>query len=676
MLNRHVVHYDFHNFRLDLIKQELLKDGEPVLLTHKAFQTLHILVQNCGQVVEKENIYNLIWADSFVEEANLTQYIYLLRKVLDKDPAGRPYIETISRRGYMFTADVGTTMDVMDDISPVGESSFGNWGRKLNGNSNHNSTSIALAMSTTKLSNGFQIHVPDAINGTIASTRESPVPQVLYRIRAIPRFLSIGLLFLGVISVFIFLSLLSNNKDVVSTGGNLAPKSLAVLPFKSIDKETQDSKLGFGMADAIITRLTSIQQIPVRPSSSIFRYIDDPTVTYALAGKELGVDTVLEGTVQRADDRVRISVQLFNVADGKPIWAESFDEKYTDVFSLQDSIALRVVNKLALKLTPQEWKTLEQHPTSDPAALEAYQLGVYYWNTRGKEDLFKAQLSFQKAVEIDPNFARAYAMLADTYNMLGYYRFADKKDMELKATLAVAKALEIDDSVPEAHIAMAFLKFTPDSADAAKKSIDRAIQLAPYNSTARLRRGWILLSMRDAEAAMNEMRLAREFDPLSPVSNGALCNILIYGGRVAESVEHCKKAVELLPDNMDSRLSLAEALFFSGNTDVAVAQTQLDVEQRDRKFSSMANLSFFLAKLGRRAESEAILTQLKTESATNVELLADIVLIEYALGNRDRSFEYFQRAYKKSVVPIMNFRLAPSWKDVRLDPRFAKVIDK
>lgn len=669
-----VVYYDFDEFRLDLKRQQLLKNGEPVLLTNKAFQTLHILVQNFGQIVEKEDIYKELWTDSFVEEANLTQYIYLLRKILAKNPAGVSYIETVARRGYIFNAQVEKSFAP----EPTQKAHFPTHSFEAN----RHTPAVALKFAPEpaiqpdflplRLVKGETEKAADLETDKLIMPPDG-FPKKVQRSGWSSRFLSLVIL-LSTISLASLGLLIYLQPDDSSTRTTPGISSLAVLPFQPIGEESRDSKLGFGMADAIITRLSSLQKIEVRPTSSVYRYIDEPAAGYAAAGAELGVEAILEGTVQRDGDRVRVSVQLFNVADGKALWAEKFDEKYVDVFSLQDSIASKIASSLALKLTPQQWKLLEQRLTSKPEALEAYQMGVFFWNTRTKENLQKAEANFQKAVEIDPNFATAHAMLADTYNMLGYYRFADRAEMRSKASAATNKALSLDDSVAEAHIANAFLQFTPTGVDAAKKSIERAIELAPYNSTARLRHAWILLRKDRLDDAVAEVRLARDYDPLSPVSNGALCNMLTYRENFAEAVGACRKSVELSPDTADNRLALANTLFLNGETDEAIAQAKLYTENGKLRFAALGSIGFYYAKLGRRSEAETILAQLTREAEKDPMLLIDLTLIEYALGNRDKSFVHFQKGYEKRVISAMNFHIDPLWKDVRLDARFANLI--
>ncbi|MEP6787082.1 MAG: winged helix-turn-helix domain-containing protein [Acidobacteriota bacterium] len=666
--------YDIDEFRLDLSKEKLLRNGEAVSLSHKAFQTLQILVQNAGHVVEKEYLYNALWADSFVEESNLTQYIYLLRKIFATDATGASYIETVARRGYIFTGQVETVFASEPPTNGTPKSAPSQNGFKL-----------SRIVTTDK---PYEIDQRDISPNAGAENEENRIEQdiddpVVFTdpspVGAKKRRWAVILLSVGILAAIAVLILILRTDATGPIGNVAAVKSIAVLPFQPIGDESRDTKLGFGMADAIITRLTNLQQIPVRPTSAVFRYIDSPAMDYAVAGRELGVESILQGTVQKDGDRVRVSVQLFNVADGNPIWAEKFDEKYTDVFSLQDSIASRVVRSLALKLTPQQQKSLERRITSNPEALDAYQMGVYFWNTRTKENLQKAEVSFLKAIDFDPNFATAYAMLADTYNMQNYYGYVDPADRmatRAKAKTAVAKALELDDAVAEAHIANAFLQFTPTGVDSAKTSIERAIQLAPYNSTARLRYAWILLRLDKVDDALNEMKLAREYDPLSATSNGALCSMLIYKESFAEAVDVCRKSVELGPQTANNRLALANALFFNGNTTEAIAQAQRDVDEDKQKFSALGNIGYYYAKLGRRAEAAAILNQLEPQVNKEPMLLADMTLIHYALGNRERSFSYFKQAYEKSILSVSGFHYDPVWKEIRSDTQFADVMKK
>jgi Flp pilus assembly protein TadD len=207
-----------------------------------------------------------------------------------------------------------------------------------------------------------------------------------------------------------------------------------------------------------------------------------------------------------------------------------------------------------------------------------------------------------------------------------------------------------------------------------RTTLERAIELAPYNSTMRVRYAWLLFRIMEAEPALAQMRLAREYDPLSPVANGALCNMLIYRENFSEAVKVCGKAVELGPKTADNRLALATAYFFNGNGEEAISEVKIDIEAGERKYSSLGSLGYFYAKLNRRAEAEAIVKELKPEAEKDAGLYNDLALINYALGKRDEAFAYFQKSYNKRVLSVSMVRQDPVWKEIDRDPRFMELI--
>lgn len=634
--------YQFSDYKVE-VDEGLLKKGETKIpLTRKAFEILVVLLKNHGRVVDKETLLNEVWADTYVEETTLAQNIFTIRKTLGA--GGSTYIETVPRRGYKFVADV------------------------------------------TELPNGeeaviLQRHIPPEI----AAERETDADQKLNlqtknEVRSFfagdyRQTLTAAVLLLAAVSLFFLYGFISYYEKQTSARTD-APfiESIAVLPFQIIGDENRNEKLGFGMADAIITRLSKLQKIPVRPTTAVFPFTEKPASNPLETGRDLGVDAIVEGTIQRDGERVRISVRLLSVADGKPLWAETFDEKCSDIFVLQDSISTQVVRSLALKLTPEQEKLLEQRATSNPQAFESYQIGVYLWSTRTRENLQKAEAYFQKAVELDPKFGRAYGMLADTYHMIAYYGSSNNVESYEKARLNALKALALDDSVAEAYLAMAGFQLYAKDINAARLSLEEAVKRAPYNSTVRVRYAWILLRLGKIDQAVQEMRLAEENDPLSPVTTGALCNMLIYREDYAEAVEVCQKAVDISADTANNRLSLAYALFFNGNNEEAIKQVSIVSERSEQKNSALGALGYFYAKLERRAEAEDVMRQLKSSAETDFELYQDLALISYALGSRDEAFEYFKTLYEKRLLALLYFRNDPVWKDIRQDSRFAELV--
>jgi TolB-like protein/DNA-binding winged helix-turn-helix (wHTH) protein len=481
MMVRESVYYDFLNFRLDVEKQLLLKNGEPVQLTNKAFQILLLLVQNSGQTTKKEDIFALLWADSFVEDANLTQYIYVLRKALGQTPDGNSFIETVPKQGYRFTVEVLKSSVVADEFDSLPK------GDLLDNNEIADELPSLQIPTNGNCARRNLIHAAPSKNGngktatanshyqTENAPHQQAAPASEKRRSFFSRHRLLSFLLFAAVALASFAGIYYlRQKPSVVSAQNI--KSIAVLPFKPIGGEVDKEKLGLGMADAVIMRLSQINQIEVRPTSAVFRYTDKPGVHTATAGRELGVDAVLEGTVQCDGERVRVLVQLIRTTDGKSLWAESFQEKVFDVFTVQDMISVKVATALALNLTKQQEQLLVQRSTNNAEAFQSYQLGIYFWNKRGNEDLLKAARYFQKAIELDANYAQAYAMLADSYNMLGFYGFENVGEMKTRARAAAEKSLALNDSLGDTYVALAMMHIlAPPDYEQAARLLERAI---------------------------------------------------------------------------------------------------------------------------------------------------------------------------------------------------------
>lgn len=657
---REAISYEFDDFRLDVKRRELQQNGIPVSLTHKAYQVLLILVQNSEQTVEKEYIYRQLWGDSFVEDANLTQYIYLLRKTLGKTRSGESFIETVSKTGYRFVAKV----------RPIFPNSVNDGFFRPHGGAEPALKFDSLPIAGSHLRLAATNPQPKLNDGEVADDPAKPSSNsrsIWYRKRSFA-ISAIVILAGSMIVALIFLRPVAPAGTVV--------RSVAVLPFKPIGDASQNDKLGLGMADSIITRLSKLQQIPIRPTSSIVRYTDAPASNSIEAGREMGVDTVVEGTVQHEGERVRVSVKLIEVSTGRTLWAENFDESYTNIFSVQDSISQKVVRALAINLTQQQQQLLSEEVTTNVEALRAYQMGVYLYSTRTKENLNRSIRYFDEAIGHDPSFARAYALEADAYNMLRYYRFADPVETREKATALVNKALELNSEIPEAYIALANLQMIRQDGSA-RRSIEKAIALSPFNGTARLRYGWLLVNS-DVNAASEQMRLAQEYDPLSAITNGAYCNVLIFQDRYDEAIKYCERAVELGHDAPSNRILYADALSLAGRHDEAIAQINRRIGETTgaERLTAKGSLADYLIRAGRAKEAESIYKELKAALRQHPEVLGDLVIISYALGRPDDGLAYFERAFKENRIQIAMLNHYPIWRKVNSDQRISALIER
>jgi TolB-like protein len=451
-------------------------------------------------------------------------------------------------------------------------------------------------------------------------------------------------------------------------------KSIAVLPFKLIGEESANKHFGLGMTDAIITRLSKLKQIPVRPTSAIFRFDGVETMPVNV-GRELQVDAILEGTVQHGGTWMRVSVQLIKVETGETIWAENFDGEYTHIFNFQDKISAKVADSLALNLSPNQEQNIKKRATENTDAYEAYVLGIYFWNKRTKEGLQKAEQYFLRAVELDPQYAQAYAGLADTYNMLVFNRFAPLAEVGEKAKTAALKAVELDDMVAESHMALAQVQFVYEkNKKAGIKSLERAIELSPYNATARLRYGWQMFGESRVGDAEREMRLAQEYDPLSPTNNVALCNILIYARKYDEAIKYCEKGLEIDRKVPGGRISLAEVYLLSGKNEQALVLASEEVKENPDDLYPQGFLGFVHARSGNTKEAVEIADRLSVAAEKNPVLYTDLALIDYTVGRKNEAFEKFNKAIEKKVVSRSVIIYDPKLDEIRADSGFSDLL--
>src|SRR5205823_5064329 len=427
--------YEFGPFQIDKLNHILLRDGESLPLKPKVFDTLLLLVENRGRVLDKDELLSRLWPDTVVEESNLSQNVYLLRKILGEEPRGEAYIETMPKRGYRFVASVNEVEDAGADLIPkepsqpssvVEETDEHGFARKYAAEAEQAIQEKALATSRWKKP---------------ASSWKLAAPAVAF------------LLVFGMASAF-YVWITSKSKSVESR----APiKSIAVLPFKPLSSDAGDEYLGLAIADTLITRLSNMRQIIVRPTSAVRKY-GRPEQDVLAAGREQNVDFVLEGSTQRWGEKIRVTLRLLNVRDGSPVWSFQGDEQSTNLLAMQDSISEQVARALIPKLTGEEKNLLAKHYTENAEAHELYMRGRYLWSS-GAADVAKNRKAiefFIRAIEKDPKFALAYSGLADTYTVLA----ADVGPSEAmpKAKDAAMKALALDDALPEAHVSLGRVK--------------------------------------------------------------------------------------------------------------------------------------------------------------------------------------------------------------------------
>lgn len=669
-MSKRVAHfYDFDHFRVDALKRLLLRDGHPVPLTSKSFDTLLTLVSHGGEVLEKNELMKTLWPDRFVEENNLTQNVSMLRKALGESRSEHRYIVTIPGRGYSFVAPVREVSTECDD-----EIAQGNNGAAILRVESEGALSAGgfLGNNITPTDSSHENGRPEVLTprpperwSPLHTSSEHQGPSSRRRV------LALSVLLLVTISTLTYMW-------IVSRGGHnakqAAPGSIAVLPFRLLSNEASDEYLGSGMADALITKLSNIRQITVRPTSAVIKYSGRNNADPLAAGRELGVDSVLEGTIQRAGERVRVTVQLISVRESVPLWAHTFDERFTDIFTVQDSISAQVAQALTLKLTGEEQKLLAKRYTDNVEAYQSYLRGRYFMNKRNEEGLRKGIGYFTEAIEKEPGYALAYAGLADAYSVLGFYQFGALAPEESfqRAKVAAMKALELDETLSEAHASLALARVDADHDEAgAEREYRRAIELNPNYATAHHWYSDFLAALDRQDEAMAEIRRALELDPLSLVINATLGERLFYARRYDEALAQLRRTLEMDEGFVPARYLLGLTYEQKGMYAEAIAELNRARELSGGSPWMVAALGHSLAMAGRRAEAEQVLVELKELSKRMRVSPYDIATVYTGLGEKTQALEWLQKLYKTHNKRLI--KADPRMDSLRLDPRFQEI---
>jgi DNA-binding winged helix-turn-helix (wHTH) protein/Tfp pilus assembly protein PilF len=447
-------------------------------------------------------------------------------------------------------------------------------------------------------------------------------------------------------------------------------KSLAVLPFQSIGATPSSEFLNVGLADALITKLSNIDQIEVRPTASILGYANAQP-GWVQAGAELSVDALIGGCIQQAGEKIRVTVQLIAASDGRTLWAGQFDEAFTDIFTVEDSISQQVTRTLMLRLTSEERRRLSHRHTSSPEAHTAYLKGRHFWNRRTEADLHRSIRCFQEAVDHDPSYALAYAGLADSYTVLGGYSGLHPTEAYPRARAAALRALEIDPNIAEAHTSLGdvFMYYDWRAAES-EAEYRKAIELRPDYATAHHFYTWYLMAQRRFDEADAEMRRAVELDPLSPMINTTVGFPAYFARDFERAISHLRKALEMDPYFSLAHTYLGRALLYSGNHARAVEVLRKAVELSEGASLMVAALGNALALTGQASEARELAHALITLRERRYVSAYYIGTIFAGLSDSNESFRWLDLAYKERVNQMVLLPLDPAWDQIRSDPRF------
>lgn len=614
--------YVFGEFHLDSAKRVLLRKGQSVALTPKVFETLLYLVENRGKVVAKDELMTAVWPDTVVEENNLNQNISMLRKVLGESRGENRYIATVPGKGYRFVAEV---------------SRGGETGREA-------STQFVAEMKTAVLPPGRKSFWLIAA-GVLVVVGILAVGYRAWTARA--RFNQAG----GV-------------------------RSLAVLPFKPLAAAAGDAVLELGMADTLITKLSGVTELEVRPIGVVRRFTDtgdDP----ATLGRKLQVDAVLDGSIQEYRGRIRMTVRLVRTSDGRQIWSGRFDENAGDIFAVQDSISERVARELAGKLTSQEQVLLKKRYTENPEAYELYLKGTYFWQKRTQEGTAKAIDYFQQALALDPKYALAYTGIANCYSAMPISGDVPSREAFPKAKEAATRALEIDDTLAEAHESLGYLNYFFDwDWEGSRKEYDRALAINPNSPTAHWGYGLLLSSLSEDDKALAEVDQALKLEPAWPLTGALKGHLLFQARRYPEAIAQLQKTLEMDRNFWITHIELGKAYERAGRYPEALQSFQKAQELSSGTSEADSLMGFTYAMAGRHADAEKMLEILKTRRNEKYVPPYNLALVYSALGDRAETMRWLDRAYEEKDVHMVFLGVDPKWDGMRGEPRFDSLLGK
>lgn len=613
--------YEFGNFRLDVAERLLSSDGERVPLSEKAFDTLCVLVRRGNRLVRKDELLNAVWPDAIVEENNLDKNISLLRQVLGERAGKGKFIETVRGHGFRFVPEVRQ----IEEAGPGKEQS------------KEEPTSITRE----------------------PETRTQKPASVYLRVSLVA--VVALLLVAGVIGTYFW------RRSVPDT----ETRTIAVLPFKSLVAQGRDEALELGMADALISKLSEAEEITVRPLSAVRRY-DAPDQDSITAGRQLNVDAVLDGSLQISGDRIRVMARLVRVSDGKQLWAAPLDEKYTDIFRVQDSISERVATVLKIRLTNKD----RRRYTENVQAYELYMKGRFHALRLTRAETDKAIAYFQQAIELDRNYSLPYLGLAHAYIPMALTSGLPSREVFPKAQEATLRAVEIDPGNSQGYETLGLINFWYGwDWKAAEKYFQRALDLDPKSADARYAYAHLLATSGRPERALAEIKLARELDPLSLRINAAEGLFLFLAKDYDNALDRLQKTLDLDPDFWLTHLFLSRVYTEKGMHSEAVAEAQKAAELTGNS-QSHAYRAYALAKWGKLSEARVVLAELLKSASETYVPPYNIALAYNAVGEREKALEYLEKGLSEKDVRMVFLKVEPHWEQLCSEPRFIELIKR
>jgi len=600
--------------RLDLSRYELSRDGQPVKLERQPMELLIFLVQRKGQLVTRNDIVEKLWGrDVFVDvDRSVNAAVFKIRAALKDDPAEPKCLETIIGKGYRFIGEVEI--------------------------------------------------IPTPAGQQAAVVQQGP-PSVAHlgSLRAV----TISILAALAVLALLYVSNVGRWRERLPGRATPGPiQALAVLPLENLSHDPEQDYLADGMTEELITTLSKIGALRVISRTSVMRFKGTRQPLPEIA-RELNVDAVVEGSILRSGDRIRISAQLIQAPQDKQIWAESYDRDIRDVLALQSDVAGAIVEQIKAKITPAEAVRLSTARQVDPQVYQLYVQGLYYSDKGSEQSARESREYFQKVIEKDPGYALAWAGLAQAYNRVGDYA---------RAKESARKAIALDQTIGEGHATLAFATWQNDwNWSIAAEEFKRAIELSPNNSLAHHGYAAYLSALRRHDEACDEMQRSLELDPLSPLANANLGSIYWSRHDFDRAIQQLKKALEIDPNFPDAHLYLGMVYESLGSYDQALAEFE-KYRALGNPPEAEAEIAHLFALQGRRAEALELLNGLKARHKAGEMPSYDIALVYVGLGDKDHAFQWLRNSYAEHSDNLMEINDDLRFEALRPDPRFRDLL--
>jgi DNA-binding winged helix-turn-helix (wHTH) protein/TolB-like protein/Tfp pilus assembly protein PilF len=607
----------FDGYQLDAATRTLTDpEGRPVKLLPKAFDILTYLIGNNRRVVTKDELLASLWPDTVVEENNLTQNISSLRRALGEKPQDNRFIATIPGRGYRFVANVRPPASAAAASGePDSASRSGSRSPSLTGSRWLGLATLGVALAGI-LAAGFYFY------------RETgSIPQ--------------------------------------------GATTLAVLPFKPISNENRDEALEVGMTEALIRRLGGAEGLRVAPLGAVRRFgllEQDPLQ----AGRQLGVESVLDGAVLMGADRVRVTAKLLRVSDGQQLWTGQFDEPLRDIFAVQDSISQRVAAALAARMAGRR----RGGETDNVEAYQYFVRGKYHAYKLILPELQKGIEFYEKAIAADPGYAIAHVELANAYRAMVLTNDAPPAELMPRSRAMAQKAVALDENLAEAWTAVAFTEFWYDwDWEASENHFKRALEIDPNSAQSHAFYAHLLSNTGRHDEAMREIRRAREIDPIHPVYAAMEGQILSLAGRIDESTLILKAAADLDPNFWLAQLFLSRNYILKQQWNEALAAAQRAREITGGNAEAVATAGYIFGRTGREEEAREMLAELESPRDRFVSAYT-VAQIYLGLGDRAKALDHLEKAFEQKEALIVFLKVEPKWDALRSEPRFVDLLDR